>query len=308
MQMIILRDKQKVFYQYKIRVELSSQISLFEVDEQSSEREQKNMAVRRTFNFINSQETYIEFVSGRQEIAVINFQKINDDILIMKLARKMPVDLSIKGSNTFVDKKEDSYPCSFVIFDCKNQVVYVERVLKVFQLPNAMIKILQDMFNYINNQISENHGKNFYINIITREEDFMQCFNSFDIVNKISLKLDAPNCFLGNREADDLLNELRKETQTKKTELEFSSDEGLYGEGIYSQLKPFIEYAARGGGSYSMRGTIEGGTKQITKNSFNKIKTLNLTFNFNTSEDQIGNLSELVDKISNENNYEDDEE
>lgn len=302
-----IRGDQRTFYEYRIRVELNCQTSLFEVDRDLSEREQKNKAVRRAFDFIDDRNTYIEFRSGSQDISVIKFQTICEDILIMKLARKKPVELPKKGLSTFVEKTEDIYPYAYIIFDCRNQILYVERVLQVYQLPNAMIKIMQDLFCYINNQISENTGKNFYINIISREEDFMECFNSFDIVNKISLKLNSPNCFLGSHEADELLSQLREETQTKTTTLEFASDDGLNGEGFYNQFKHLINYAARGGGGYSIRGTNVGSSKQITKNSNNKIKTLNLTLNFNIGQDQVNNSEQLADRIRNENDYEDKE-
>ena len=47
MEMILVKDEERSFYQYKIRVELKRQVSLFEVDAALSEREQKNKAKNR---------------------------------------------------------------------------------------------------------------------------------------------------------------------------------------------------------------------------------------------------------------------
>lgn len=52
---------------------------------------------------------------------------------------------------------------------------------------------------------------------------------------------------------------------------------------------------------------LMGSSKQITKNSNNKIKTLNLTLNFNIGQDQVNNSEQLADRIRNENDYEDKE-
>ena len=308
MEMILVKDEERSFYQYKIRVELTRQVSLFEVDAALSEREQKNKAVRRAFDFIDGQDSYIEFNSGSQDISVIKFQKLNDDILIMKLAKRKSVELTSKETTTFVEKKQDDYPCAFVVFDAKNQTIYVERAYKLYTLANAMIKILQDMFGYINGQISENSSSKFFINVITSQEEFMDCFNSFNTVNKITLKMDSPNCFLGNREADDFLNELREETQAKHSTFEVVSDEGINGAGFYKHFKPLIEYIVRGGGGYSMRGYTEDSNKPVTKTSFNRIKTLNLTLDFNVNQAQIDNAEELATKISKTNSYEEEDE
>lgn len=302
MEIIAIKDNEKVFYQYKIRVELNFQYSIFDQDRSLSEREQKNRAVRRAFDFIKNCDEYIEFRSGSQEISVIKFQEISPNILLFKLAKRKSIGLTAKGTSTFVDKVQDDYPWAMVIFDSKNQAVYVERAYKVYSFPNAMIKILEDLFASVNLQIVENNSAKFYINVITSQEEFMDCFNSFDLVNKVSLKVDSPNSFLGNIEADELLSELRDEASAKQTLIEVTSDEGLNGKGIFNQFKSFIEYVVRGGGKWSIRGK-RGNNKPITKSSQTKIKTLNLNININNSS-QVENVSEIVEIINNTNHYE----
>jgi hypothetical protein len=144
--------------------------------------------------------------------------------------------------------------------------------------------------------------------MIASEDEFIDCFNSFAQVNKISLKIDSPNSFLGNHEADSLLNELRDETKAKHTSIEISSDEGINGQGFVRQFKPLLEYVVRGGGKWSMNGVNSGSTKTVTKNSFNKIGPINLTINFNVNQNGIENAEELAAKISKTNSYEEEDE
>ncbi len=308
MEMVVLKDEERIFYQYKIHVELNQQFSIFDVDNALTSRERKNRAVRRTFDFIKEQDSYIEFKSSGKDISVIKFQLLSDEILVMKLAKKKSVELTTKETTTFVEKKQDDYPVALVLFDAENQTIYVERAYKLYTDPKAMIHILQNMFVYINSQISENQNGKFYIKLITSEEGFMECFNSFSVVNKITLKVDSPNSFLGNREADDVLNELRDETRTQQSTFEFNSDEGIDGDGFYRHFQSFIEYVSRGGGSYSMRGYTENSTKPTSKKSSNKIKTLNITVNFNINQDRVENAEELASKISKTNHYEEEDE
>lgn len=301
MEVIAIKDNDKIFYQYKIRVELNSQYSIFDADRTLSDREQKNNAVKRVFDYIKNRDTYIEFKSGNNDISVIKFQEASDSIILLQLAKRKSIGLTSKGESTFVDKKQDDYPWAIVIFDYKNQTLYVERAYKVYALPNEMIRIMENLFAYVNLQIVENTSLEFFVNIITSQDEFEACFKSFDLVSKVSIKLDSPNSFLGNREADELLSELRDETMAKQTVIEVSNDEGLYGEGIFKQFKAFIEYAVRGGGKWSIRGKC-GNNKQITKSSQSKIKTLNINVTINNNS--VENISEIADIVSKTNNYE----
>lgn len=95
------------------------------------------------FDYIKNRDTYIEFKSGNNDISVIKFQEASDSIILLQLAKRKSIGLTSKGESTFVDKKQDDYPWAIVIFDYKNQTLYVERAYKVYALPNEMIALLK---------------------------------------------------------------------------------------------------------------------------------------------------------------------
>lgn len=301
---ILIKNNEKVFFQYKIAVELKNQISIFDVNAANlSERELKNAAVKRAFYALASEEEYIEFYNRKQQLFVKLFQVISDRILVFQLAVKKSIDTTVK-EDTFVEKKQEDYPYSLVIFDNKTQSLYVERNYKVFTDPVSVVNILVNFFRVLNSHIDENSFTKFNINIITSPEDFLECYDTFDIVNKITLKFDTPNSFLGSKKADEFLNEIRNETQAKKATIEFASDSGIEGGGFYKYFTEFFKYITHGGGLWTMRGKKKDSAKSITVKSVNKVKTININVILNQNNTQIDNSEQIQNIISQENNYE----
>ena len=165
---IVVKDtnnnQEKVFYQFKIRVELSNQMSIFDMDEQQDERERKNLVVKRIFDWIKNSETYFDFQKSNTQLSIIKLQVLNDSILVFKLAKKKDIKVTSR-EETFVGKTENDYPYSLVIFDYIGQVLYVEKNYKVFQFPNNMVGILQTLLSCINLQISNDKREKFFVNI-----------------------------------------------------------------------------------------------------------------------------------------------
>ena len=301
------RKNERIFYQYKIRVELSKQISIYNIeDANKTEREQKNMAVKRIFDWIKNSNSYYDITKGNSELSIIKFQELNDSLLIFKLAKKKDLKRTIK-EETFKGYTESDYPYSLVIFDYISQVLYVERNYRVFQFANNMISILQTVLGAINCNISENSNTKFFVNMITDSDKFIECYKTFDIVNKVTLSFDSPNSFLGSKKADDFLNEIRDETQAKKTSMVIQSDEGLLGNGILSFFDEFFTYITNGGGSWSMSGKPRGKDKKMTKNSKTKIKSLNLTMNISIDQSSVNNANEIIQIIEDQNRFKNEE-
>ncbi|MCM1454930.1 MAG: hypothetical protein NC037_00155 [Bacteroides sp.] len=303
---IVIKDndkaQEKVFYQYKIRVELPNQMSIFDMDEQLNERERKNLAVEKIFNWIKDRDSYYDFEKLNTQLSIIKLQVLSESILIFKLAKRKDVQLTSR-EETFVGKTEQDYPYSLVIFDYIGQVFYVEKNYKVFQFPNNMVGILQALLSGINAQISQDNQHKFFINMITDSAEFIECFDTFDLVSKVSLKFDSPNCFLGSVQADELLKEIKNETNAKKTTMEISSDDGLLGCGIMRIFKDLVTYIFNGGGSWSMSGKPKGKDKTITKNSKTKIKTLNININISSDQNTINNSDEVINVIESQNRF-----
>ena len=300
------KNQEKVFYQFKIHVELPNQMSIFDMDEPQNERVRKNLAVKRIFDWIKDSETYFDFQKSNKQLSIIKLQVLNDSILMFKLAKKKDIKFTSK-EETFIGKTENDYPYSLIIFDYIGQVLYVEKNYKVFQFPNNMVGILQTLLSCINSQISNDKREQYFVNMISDASEFIECFDTFDLVSKVSLKLDSPNSFLGSRKADDFLNEIRDETKAKKTTMEITSDEGLDGHGILSMFKEFITYIFNGGGAWSMSGKPRGKDKNVTKTSKTKIKTLNINVNISSDQNMINNCDEIINIIEAQNRFDNEE-
>lgn len=107
------KNQEKVFYQFKIRVELANQMSIFDMDEQQNERERKNLVVKRIFDWIKDSETYFDFQKSNTQLSIIKLQVLNDSILVFKLAKQKDIKVTSR-EETFVGKTENDYPYSLV--------------------------------------------------------------------------------------------------------------------------------------------------------------------------------------------------
>ena len=116
------KNQEKVFYQFKIHVELPNQMSIFDMDEPQIERVRKNLAVKRIFDWIKDSETYFDFQKSNKQLSIIKLQVLNDSILMFKLAKKKDIKFTSK-EETFIGKTENDYPYSLIIFDYIGQVL-----------------------------------------------------------------------------------------------------------------------------------------------------------------------------------------
>lgn len=297
-----MNEQGKIFYQYKILVQLKNQISFDGMETANLEpRVYKNNLLRKIFNEIRLNNSFIEFYSNDRLISIKNEYVYNDDILVFKLARKKDVNIT-KKEEDFIEDILPDYPNSLVFLDVKAQTFYVEKNYKVFQKPNEMNKILIDLLDHLKEKFIEFHDADFLINIIVDQQEFIDCFNSFDVVNKVSLKLNSPNSFLGNQKADEFLNELREDTNTQETKIEVMNKEsGIKADGFLRQFKDLYEYAVNGGGEWALQGKEKG--KSTTKKSTAKGKTIILNLHIDNLNINPENVIQVLEK---ENRYEED--
>lgn len=292
----------KVFYQYKILVQLANQISMSGIEmAHYTPREYKNQLLKKVFEEIKNQEGYIEFESNNRLISIKKEHVYSEDILAFKLAKKKVINIT-KKAETFVEDITNDYPYSLVFLNAKTQTFYVEKNYKLFGKSYEMNKILSDLLDHIKQKFLMFSDAEFLINVIVDKQDFLQCFKSFDVVNKVSLKLISPNSFLGNQKADELLNELREDTNTQETKIEISNNEaGINAEGFLRQFNNLFEYAVNGGGEWSLQGKEKD--KKLTKKSTTKGKTLVLNLHIDNLNI---NSQEVLSVLEKENYYEEE--
>lgn len=292
----------KVFYQYKILVQLSKQISINGMEvAHYTPREYKNEILKKVFEEIKTQNGYIEFESNNHLISIKKEHIYSNDILAFKLAKKKVISIT-KKAETFVEDITNDYPYSLVFLNVKTQTFYVEKNYKLFSKPYEMNKILSDLLRHVKEKFLMFSDADFLINVILDKQEFLQCYNSFDVVNKVSLKLISPNSFLGNQKADELLNELREDTNTQETKIEISNNEiGINAEGFLKQFRNLFEYAVNGGGEWALQGKEKD--KKLTKKSTMKGKTLVLNLHIDNLNI---NSQEVLSILEKENNYEED--
>lgn len=292
----------KVFYQYKILVQLKDQLSIESLSYANlSVREVKNNLLRQIYEYICKTDKYIEFDSNGKFISIKKNYIYNNDILVFKLAKKKSLNITAK-KDEFVDEITNDYPYSLVILDVKGQTFYVEKNYKLFQKPSEMSKILIDFLSHIQSITKIYKDANFLVNLIVDKQEFIECFNSFDMVNKVSLKLNSPNSFLGNQKADDFLNTLRDETNAQETKIDIVNNEiGINSAGFMKHFDDLFEYAVNGGGEWSLQGKEKG--KKVTKHSAAKGKSLVLNIDVNNIQ---VNANEIVVILEKENRYEKD--
>lgn len=294
--------KSRVFYQYKILVSLSQQISFESYTYANlTARQLKNNVLRNIYNYISDTENYIDVVSGSKKIIIKKENIIDEDIICFKLAVQREITYTAKKAE-FTSESMADYPCSLVFLDVVGQTFYVEKNYKIFNKPSEMNKILQAILKTVNANTKEYLDVDFTTNLIVDKSDFMETFKAFDLVSKVSLKLNSPNSFLGNQKADDYLNSLREETNAERMSLEICNDDaGINADGFLEYFDDLFEYAVNGGGEWIIGGKENG--RVISKKSTAKGKMLVVDIDFNNIPD---NVERIRIAFSKENRYEED--
>ena len=294
------RVKSRVFYQYKILVTLPEQISFDSISYADlPPRQIKNNVLRNIHSFIRDYNDFIEINISTKKVIVKKESVLNDDIICFKLAIQRELSYTAKKSD-FTNERLSDFPYSYVFFDVVGQTFYVEKNYKIFNKPSEMHKILQELLRNLNAKTERYPDVDFVINLIVDKREFIESFKSFDSVNKISLKLNSPNSFLGNQKADDYLTELRNETNAEQMTLEIGNDDvSIDADGFLSHFKNLFEYAVNGGGEWTLRGKENG--KPISRKSSARGKTLVLDVDLKNIPE---NIDRLVLLFSEANRYE----
>ena len=294
--------KSRVFYQYKILVKLSDQISFDSMDYADlSPRKIKNNVLRNIYNFLGQYNDFFEIVISNKRIVIKKEIVLNDDIVCFKLAVQRKISYTAKNTD-FTSESLSDFPYSYVFFDVVGQTFYVEKNYKIFNKPAEMHKILQELLKNINERTNQYLDVDFIINLIVDKREFIESFKSFDSVTKVSLKLNSPNSFLGNQKADEYLSTLRDETNAQQMMLEVCNEEvGIDSDGFLSHFENLFEYAVNGGGEWILRGRENG--KPLSRKSSARGKTLVLDVDLNNIPD---NTDRLILILSEANRYEED--
>lgn len=294
--------KSRVFYQYKILVNLSDQISFDSMDYADlSPRKIKNNVLRIIYNFLGQYNDFFEIVISNKRIVIKKEIVLNDDIVCFKLAVQRKISYTAKNTD-FTSESLSDFPYSYVFFDVVGQTFYVEKNYKIFNKPAEMHKILQELLKNINERTNQYLDVDFIINLIVDKREFIESFKSFDSVTKVSLKLNSPNSFLGNQKADEYLSTLRDETNAQQMMLEVCNEEvGIDSDGFLSHFENLFEYAVNGGGEWILRGRENG--KPLSRKSSARGKTLVLDVDLNNIPD---NTDRLILILSEANRYEED--
>ncbi len=294
--------KSRVFFQYKILVNLPDQISFDSMDYVDlSPRQVKNNVLRNTYNFLKQYNDFFEFTISNKKIIIKKEMTLNDDIVCFKLAVQREISYTAKNTD-FTSESLSDFPYSYVFFDVVGQTFYVEKNYKIFNKPAEMHRILQELLKNINERTNQYPDVDFIINLIVDKREFIESFKSFDSVTKVSLKLNSPNSFLGNQKADEYLSTLRDETNAQQMMLEVCNEEvGIDSDGFLSHFENLFEYAVNGGGEWILRGRENG--KPLSRKSSARGKTLVLDVDLNNIPD---NTDRLVLILSEANRYEED--
>lgn len=294
--------KSRVFYQYKILVNLPDQLT-FDSAEYAylSPRQLKNNVLRNVYNYLCESQDYIEIAVSNKKIIIRKEIALNEDIVCFKLALQKELSYTAKKSD-FTNERMADFPYSYVFLDVIAQTFYVEKNYKIFNKPSEIYKILQQLLKNINKKTDQYLDVEFLINLIVDKREFMESFKSFDSVSKVSLKLNSPNSFLGNQRADEYLNALREETNAEQMTLEIcNNDAGIDAEGFLSHFEHLFEYAVNGGGEWTLKGHENG--KALSRKSTARGKTLVLDVDLSNIPE---NVERLVLRFTEENRYEED--
>lgn len=145
--------KSRVFYQYKILVKLSDQISFDSMDYADlSPRKIKNNVLRNIYNFLGQYNDFFEIVISNKRIVIKKEIVLNDDIVCFKLAVQRKISYTAKNTD-FTSESLSDFPYSYVFFDVVGQMLnnkMLEEALAMLRKEQTTIFVKSKIKHFIN--------------------------------------------------------------------------------------------------------------------------------------------------------------
>lgn len=189
-------------------------------------------------------------------------------IKLAKTSKLMIHDLRL-DTKELIDEKIPDKPSIYLVFDLERQIVFIQHLTTVFQqiytAKNALEKTLNRFFKNDSIEVS--------INAILEKDKFWEFVDRANKIYEIRYVFQKPNSLPQYYATKEILESLNDTMNPSFTEHKYINNEG----NLNPQKEYFsdsVEYCEAGGGSYAVKGEIDGVGKSITSNKEENIKSI----------------------------------
>lgn len=239
-------EQRSLFYAFRYMVTPSYPNSLFEGTHEQQTGKTKEELIKDVFYDLYK-ENKTPFKIGKKKYIIFSIKSYRNRLFLFNFAKEETSKKSIEGEIS-IERIDDNRLMHVLIFvHVEFQVILIERKSTAFPDMRVVIKSIEWYFRDRMKQYE--HTVKLYP--LSRPEKFWETIESADAIYELSLTLNAPNMFGGNKDLRDLIEEIKSETNNDETTLDIKSRDGNLNIDKSFWENP-IDYIARIGGKYSV--------------------------------------------------------
>lgn len=213
----------------------------------------------------NSNKTH--FKLGRKRYIFFPVTKYKKQLFLLNFAKEERGKKYVEGETSIKLVDDNRLTPILLYIHSEYQILLIERKTTAFQDMRSAVKLLEWYFRDRMRQFE--HTVRIYP--LSNPEKFWETVESADEIYELSLTLNAPNMFGGNKDLRELIEEIKDETNNDETTLDLKSKDGNLNIKKLFWQKP-IEYISKIGGKYGIVFKRDG-AKQRQTNHDNIEKT-----------------------------------
>lgn len=224
-----------------------------------------------------------------------NIQNLAEYLYIGKFARLRKAKLGGKIPGDIVDHEEDDWIPIIVIFDTKNQFIFVQKNYK-FANVNDVKYICRKIENGLLDSVLPEYNYNIFVEPIPKQGGFWSIVDTHEKIYELDMTLISPNILQTNQKARKALENIQDLYSPDKTEIKMKSKSGSL-EVPKNPIENYIEYIEEGEGEWKVKVNENGRKKTIS--SYHMAETIILPIYKEENELIFDNQYEL-DVMSNQ--------
>lgn len=191
-----------------------------------------------------------------------NIQDLAGCLYIGKFARLRKAKLGGKIPGDIVDHEEDDWIPIIVIFDTKNQFIFVQKNYK-FSNVNDVKYICRKIENGLLDSVLPEYNYNIFVEPIPKQGGFWSIVDTHEKIYELDMTLISPNILQTNQKARKALENIQNLYSPDKTEIKMKSKSGSL-EVPKNPIKDYIEYIEEGEGEWKVKVDEKGRKKTIS--------------------------------------------
>lgn len=192
----------------------------------------------------------------------LDTKNIAEYLYIGKFARLRKAKLGGKIPGDIIDHEEDDWIPVIVIFDTKNQFIFVQKSYK-FSNGDNIRYICRKIEKGLLNSVLPEYNYNIFVEPVPKQGGFWSIVDTHEKIYELDMTLISPNILQTNQKARKALENIQDLYSPDKTEIKMKSKSGSL-EVPKNPIGDYIEYIEEGEGEWKVKVDEKGRKKTIS--------------------------------------------